>query len=196
MKESNHKKLKKRVRRRTVVFLILTMIGNAFAWFIYSNKVSMQMNVGVKSWRITFEQNGQTLTNNVVFTINDIYPGMTTYTDRVEIKNSGEMTASVTYEITSVRIFDTTYTNSTYTSAQLESKLANDYPFAITFAVDDATIGTTDATNFRMYVNWPFESGDDSLDTYWGKRAYDYENTSANSDEIEVHVKIVATQSN
>ena len=197
MQESGHKKLKRRVRRRTIVFLVLTLIGNAFAWFIYSNKVATSMNVGVKSWKITFEQNGNNVFNNVVFNVDNIYPGMTDYSDRIEIRNSGEMAASVTYEVTSVRVFTDTFTNNDYTSDQLENILLNNYPFKIVFTVDNPTIGTTDTTNFRMSVIWPYEaSGEsgDELDTYWGKRAYDFENTYANQDEIEVHIKVIATQ--
>ena len=104
------------------------------------------------------------------------------------------MPANVTYEVTSARIFDDTYDNSNYTSAQIEQILEENYPFEIVFSVDTVTIGITDTTNFRMRVYWPYETGNDSLDTYWGKKAYDYEQSHANSDEIEVHIKIIATQ--
>ncbi len=169
-------------------------MANAFAWFIYSNKISTTINAGVKSWKITFAQNGTTLVNNVVFNVDSIYPGMNNYTDRIEIRNSGEMTANIVYELTSVKIFENTYTNNDYTSAELESILANNYPFTITFVVGSPTIGITDSTNFEMRIVWPYESGDDALDTYWGKKSYDFKNTYPLENEIEIHVKITATQ--
>ncbi len=193
-KQSNYKKIKKGLRRRTIFFLILTLIGNAFAWFIYSNKISTSINVGVKSWKITFAQAGTTLENNVVFSVDSIYPGMSNYTDAIEIRNSGEMAANITYELTYVKVFDEVYTNETYTSSQMENILANNYPFKVTFVVGSPTIGITDSTNFEMHIVWPYESGDDDLDTFWGKKSYDFQNTYPLENEIEVKVKIVATQ--
>ncbi|MBR3199333.1 MAG: hypothetical protein IKG27_04900 [Bacilli bacterium] len=192
--KGSHVKLKKGLRRRTIFFLVLMFMANAFAWFIYSNKIAATINAGVKSWKITFAQNGTTLVNNVVFNVSDIYPGMSNYTDTINIRNSGEMPANIIYELTSVKIFENTYTNDNYTSAQLESMLANNYPFTITFSVGNPTIGITDSTNFQMLIVWPYESGDDALDTYWGKASYDFKNTYPLENEIEIHVKITATQ--
>lgn len=169
-------------------------MANAFAWFIYSNKISTSINVGVKSWKITFAQNGTTLVNNVVFDVDSIYPGMTEYVDRIEIRNSGEMPANINYELTSVKVFDETYTSENYTSQQMENILRNNYPFTITFVVGNPTIGITDSTNFEMHIVWPYESGDDELDTEWGKRSYEFENAHPLEKEIEVKVKITATQ--
>lgn len=71
--------LKKRLRRRTLFFLILTLMANTFAWFIYSNKVSNNITTGVKSWKINFKQDGVDIVNNVEFKIDSIYPGMPDY---------------------------------------------------------------------------------------------------------------------
>lgn len=194
MKKSNQKKLKAGIRRRTIFLLIVATITNAFAWFIYSNKVSNTINAGVKSWKITFAQDGTNLENEVTFNINSIYPGMPNYTDRIEIRNSGEMAANITYELISVKIFEQTFTNATYTSAQLESILSDNYPFVTTFNVSSATIDINQSANFSVLVNWPYESGDDELDTYWGKKSYDFKSQNPGVNEIEIRVKIVASQ--
>ena len=193
---SSIKKIKKGIRRRTLFFLILALITNAFAWFIYSNKVSNSINTGVKSWKITFSQNGTTLSDDVVFNVNQIYPGMSNYSDHIDIQNSGEMAATVTYEITSAKVFETTYSSANYTSAQIENILANNYPFAITFGVTNPDIGVNDSTSFVVNIVWPYESGDDALDTYWGKKSYDFKAANPGVDEIELRVKIVAGQDN
>lgn len=194
MKKSNHKKIKAGIRRRTIFLLIVATITNAFAWFIYSNKVSNTINAGVKSWKITFAQDGTNLENEVTFNINSIYPGMPNYTDRIEIRNSGEMAANITYELISVKIFEQTFTNATYTSAQLESILSDNYPFVTTFNVSSATIDINQSANFSVLVNWPYESGDDELDTFWGKKSYDFKSQNPGVNEIEIKVKIVASQ--
>ena len=193
-KTSSIKKIKKGIRRRTLFFLILALITNAFAWFIYSNKVSNSINTGVKSWKITFSQNGTTLSDNVVFNVNEIYPGMPNYSDHIDIQNSGEMPATVTYEVTSAKVFENTYTSANYTSAQIENILANNYPFTITFSVTRANIGVHDSTSFIVSIVWPYESGDDAGDTYWGKKSYDYKVANPGVDEIELEVKITAGQ--
>lgn len=187
-------RIKRGVRRRTIFFLILAITANTFAWFIYSNKISNSINTGVKSWKITFAADGTDLTHNVVFDIDSIYPGMTNYTDEIEIRNSGEMSANIIYELQSVKIFDDTYTNDNYTSEQLISILQNNYPFKVTFTVTHPTIDIGMSTDFIVNVTWPYESGDDDLDTYWGKKSYDFKNNNPGVNEIEIKVKITATQ--
>ena len=99
MKENKYKKFKNGVRRRTLFLLVLALIGNAFAWFIYSNKVSNTINAGVKSWKITFAKDGTNLESEVVFNVYSLYPGMPDFNEKVEIKNSGEVAATINYEI-------------------------------------------------------------------------------------------------
>ncbi len=195
-KTSSLKKIKRGLRRRTIFFLVLAIMANAFAWFIYSNKVSNSINAGVKSWRITFSQDGTDIENNVVFNVDSIYPGMTNYTDSFEISNSGEMAAVVTYEILSAKIFDDIYTTDDYTSEEIEDILENDYPFTITFEVENANIDVYDSTTFSVNIVWPYESGNDTLDTFWGKESYTFKQENPGENEIELLVKVVAGQVN
>ena len=192
-KDSKYKKFKNGVRRRTLFLLVLALIGNAFAWFIYSNKVSNTINAGVKSWKITFAKDGTNLESEVVFNVYSLYPGMPDFNEKVEIKNSGEVAANINYELKSVKIFDQTFTSDEYTSSQLEDILLNNYPFKTSFIVDKPVVDINDISNFRVKVEWPYESGDDSLDTYWGKKAYDFKSNNPGSTQIEIKVKIVAS---
>lgn len=192
--KSKYGKLKKGVRRRTIFFLSLAIITNAFAWFIYSNKVSNSITASVKSWKITFAQDGTDLESSVTFNVDSIYPGMNNYVDSVEIRNSGEMAANIRYEIKSISVFGETYTSSNYTSAQMESILNNNYPFKIVFSVDNPVININGTAHFTMTVSWPYESGNDELDTEWGNRSYTFKSNNPGVDEIQATVKIVATQ--
>lgn len=193
-KESRHKKLKSGIRRRTIFLLVLAITSNAFAWFIYSNKVSNTINAGVKSWKITFAKDGTDLESEVVFNVYSIYPGMPDFNEKVEIINSGEVAANIVYELKSVKIFEQTFTSDDYTSSELESILLNNYPFKTSFVVDNPVVDINGTSNFKVKVEWPYESGDDDLDTYWGKKAYDFKNTNPTSTQIEIKVKIVASQ--
>ena len=193
-KKSKLKKIKKRLRRSTIFLLFIALIANSFAWFIYTNKVSNSINVKVKSWKVTFDQDGNTLEDNVSFTVDSIYPGMTDFKDSINISNSGEATAYISYEISSVKIFDEIYTNQDYSSDELETLLSTNYPSITTFTVDDDEISTDESGNFSVQVTWPYESGDDEKDTYWGSKAYDFSVNNEGENPIEIVVKIKASQ--
>ena len=109
-KQNKLKQIKKRIRKRTLFFLVIALIANSFAWFIYTNKVSNSITTGVRSWKITFDQDGQDLEENVEFNFDDIYPGINTQVKQIDITNNGEMTAYISYQIESIQIFDETYT--------------------------------------------------------------------------------------
>ena len=50
------------------------------------------------------------------------------------------------------------------------------YPFTLTY---NASSGVIQADNGVMTLNfevsWPYDSGQDDLDTYWGEKAYEYQ---------------------
>ena len=52
------KALKKRLKPGHVLFLAILLGTNAFAWFIYMEKISSDINVKVKSWNVSFNCQG------------------------------------------------------------------------------------------------------------------------------------------
>lgn len=192
MKRETINKLKKRIRKRTLFFLIIALMANTFAWFIYSNKVSNSITTGVKSWKITFDQDGQTLEQNVVFDFDDIYPGVNDQEKSINITNDGEMQAYISYKVESIQIFDDIFTIDNYSSLELENILNNNYPFKIVFS-NDNEINIGDTASFKVHLTWPFESGDDEKDTYYGKKSYEFKQNS-NDSQIKIKVKIKASQ--
>lgn len=192
MKRETINKLKKRIRKRTLFFLIIALMANTFAWFIYSNKVSNSITTGVKSWKITFDQDGQTLEQNVEFNFDDIYPGVSDQEKSIDITNDGEMKAYISYKVESIQIFDEVYTIDNYSSLELENILKNNYPFKITFS-NDEEINIGDTASFKVSLIWPFESGDDEKDTYYGKKSFEFKQNSM-EEQIKIKVKIKASQ--
>ncbi len=192
MKRETINKLKKRIRKRTLFFLIIALMANTFAWFIYSNKVSNSITTGVKSWKITFDQDGQTLEQNVEFNFDDIYPGVSDQEKTIDITNNGEMKAYISYKVESIQIFDEVYTIDNYSSLELENILKNNYPFKITFS-NDEEINIGDTASFKVSLTWPFESGDDEKDTYYGKKSFEFKQNSM-EEQIKIKVKIKASQ--
>ena len=132
----------KRVRLRTLILLIITSAATSFAWFIYSTKVTTGLTAHIESWHIMFTSSDNELSEYVDFTIPNLYPGMDDYSDQIEIENKGERSASVTYEVTTIRVIDTTYTvYGNITIDYLIDRLENYYPFHITLDLENETIG-------------------------------------------------------
>ncbi len=209
------KNLKKIVKPHQIIFIIIMLVGNTYAWFVYSNKVSNSIDVHVRAWNVLFQSGQTTISDYFYVDIPNVYPGMANYVSSLTIENESEVAANITYEILNLRIFEDEYVTvegrrengetvqqGDMTSAQLEQSLLNDYPFTIQFGLTSSTV--SDVTNnalsqstYSVTLVWPFESGDDELDTYWGTRAYQYANSaSPASSEISLTIKIYVTQSN
>ena len=131
------------------------------------------------------------------FDIPSIYTGMDDYIETIEISNMGEKRASINYEITALRVLDTTYAiEPPITSDDIIDILANDYPFHITFSLTNETIDATHGTTtFTLSTVWPYESGNDELDTLWGNNAYNYQQNFSGNSSVSMTVKITASQS-
>ncbi len=186
--------LKKRLRRRTLFFLILTLMANTFAWFIYSNKVSNNITTGVKSWKINFKQDGVDIVNNVEFKIDSIYPGMPDYTNSLSITNIGETAANISYEVEEIKILDEFYNSDMYSSNDLITRLKENYPFKMNFSINNLEVGTGQTSEFTFSLVWPYESGHDEADTYWGKKSAAFKEQYPDKDQIVIKVKIIAGQ--
>lgn len=186
--------LKKRLRRRTLFFLILTLMANTFAWFIYSNKVSNNITTGVKSWKINFKQDGVDIVNNVEFKIDSIYPGMPDYVNSLSITNIGETAANISYEVEEIKILDEFYNSDMYSSNDLITRLKENYPFKMNFSINNDEVGTGQTSEFTFSLLWPYESGHDEADTYWGKKSAAFKEQYPDKDQIVIKVKIIAGQ--
>lgn len=186
--------LKKRLRRRTLFFLILTLMANTFAWFIYSNKVSNNITTGVKSWKINFKQDGVDIVNNVEFKIDSIYPGMPDYTNSLSITNIGETAANISYEVEEINILDEFYNSDMYSSTDLINRLKDNYPFKMNFSINNQEVGTGQTSEFTFSLVWPYESGHDEADTYWGKKSASFKEHYPDKEQIAIKVKIIAGQ--
>lgn len=189
----------KRTRITTILLLLVTFASSTFAWFIYATKVSAGITAHIEAWNILFTNEDNSVEEYINFYIPNLYPGMDDYNDSISAYNLGERNADITYEIVSARILGTTYNieGGSYSSALIESILANNFPFKTTFELTNTNISANNGnTTFSINVTWPFESDNDTLDTYWGNQAYTYSSNNPGSPSIELVVKISAFQSN
>ena len=184
----------KRAKISTLLMLIVTFASVSFAWFVYATKVNAGIVAHIEMWNIVFTTDDNEISETVNFVIPNLYPGMSTYTDSVSAHNFGEKSATISYDITEVKILGVNY-DTTYSST-IENALANDFPFHITFDLTNETISPgSGTTTFSLSCDWPYESGNDAEDTYWGKRSYTYSSNNPTLPSIEITVRVMATQS-
>lgn len=202
------KKKKKLLRIHQLFFLIMLLIVNSTAWFIYVNTVENTMNVHVKAWDVTFEAGDSEIVDTIDVTIDDLYPGMDNYTYNLKAYNRSEVSATVSYELLEINILGENTTTvegrsdkhespvaTDPTSSELESSLNSDYPFKITFGLTNSLMNSGNGSStYSLNVVWPFEQGDDEADTEWGINASTYKSTHPAEPSITLKIKIKITQ--
>ena len=210
-------KLKKGLTVRTVILLLITLIINTYAWFIYVSTVTASISMHIKNWDIQFSDN--VVDQEFNFNVERIYPGMADAEQLITIQNNGETDGKLQCAITSFKIFEDVYQIGVdyddgnggtfrYTSADLLDMITNDYPFKITISVDgteyvagtEISVGTQDSVTVLFKVTWPYETGsnaneisdNDVIDTFWGEKSYSYTyGTGEHAIEITMRLEVV-----
>ena len=208
MEEQEKKKKRILVGPSKLIFLVLLVVSNTFAWFIYATKIDSNVSVHVRAWNVLFEAGDNVVTDMINITVDSIYPGMDDYEYEITAHNRSDVSASLSYEILSARILDQEYITTVgraalgqqpvatdLTSAQLEAKLANDYPFSISVDVSGNVIALGDGEEtYTLSVIWPYENNQDDVDTYWGINAYQFKESNPLDPSITLRIKIIITQ--
>ena len=188
----------KKNKIKTLLFLFIALAANTYAWFIYNRVVSANLEAHIKSWQVTIDG---AMDENLTFEIDDLYPGMPEYSDEVTLTNEGEMDATVSFQIHSIRILNDTYTVGVNgeTVASLEARLAS-YPFVITMESSNSVVESGGGqANLHLYVTWEFGNGDpakDALDTQWGEDSYDFSETNPTLPSVAIVVNVNVQQVN
>ena len=186
----------KKVKIRNILILILLIIFNTYAWFIYATKVATEISVHISSWNVEFATGEEVTTTNIIIEVERVYPGMDVYVKEITVKYKGEMRAQLSYKIKEIRVLDTQYiVDEDMTSESLQNKIETEYPFKINIEKDDSELiqGTGDG-KFTISVKWPYESGDDEKDTLWGNKAYEYYELNKDKKSIEIQLELEAKQ--
>lgn len=160
------------------MFLIaVSFISVTLAWFAYSGLAKVSTEVNVKAWNIELEKSGEKVSNDIVISLSEIYPGMDIVYELLKIRNLGDSDANVKYEISSVRILDEyNYDVYSVTSNETEDKLSYEFPFGINMSLSkNYAASQGDESYFQISVLWPLDSGNDELDSYWGTKAYEFQ---------------------
>lgn len=190
-KKYTKKRFKEALKIRTVVILLLTLLVNTYAWFIYISTVSTGLNIHVKSWE--FEFSVEDKTDDIVIFSDDLYPGMKEVKRSITATNKGETSANISYKISSVKIFGKDLLEGKEAVDEEQFKeLLKDYPFEIQVEMlsqDGSSYNPSnpmqenDKVQIEFTLNWAYETKDaegnvieamDQADTKIGKEAYNY----------------------
>ena len=197
-------KIMKKIKIRNIIVLIVLFAFNAYAWFIYTTKVSMNLTAHVTSWDVEFVSEQGGIVSEITVSVERVYPGMETFERIIQVNNRGDMEARLSYDVRSVKVMDEYYEigqipqgeTEELTSDDLEDIINNNYPFKISIEKDESELSAENGVGyFTITVEWDYESGDDALDTQWGERAYSYYNEHPGENSIELNLLLKATQS-
>lgn len=160
-----------------IIFIATSFIFTTFAWFAYSGLRKVSTEVDVKAWYIELSKSGDVVTNDIVITLDDVYPGMETVDEIVNIENKGDSDAKLSYKIVSARILDSSISGDALEDNQfLSDSLSHEYPFHVNIDLSKNYIASGgDSSTFEVSVSWPLDSGNDSLDSLWGMNAYNFQ---------------------
>ena len=160
-----------------IIFIATSFVFTTFAWFAYSGLRKVSTEVDVKAWYIELSKSGEVVTNDIVITLDDVYPGMETVDEIVNIENKGDSDAKLSYEIVSARILDSNISGDALENNQfLSDTLSHEYPFHVNIDLSKNFIKSGgDTSTFEVSVSWPLDSGNDSIDSLWGMNAYNFQ---------------------
>ena len=174
--------------------LAITLASNSFAWFIYTTKVSSSISAKVREWKVTFDVNGNLVEEIVEVNVDSLFPGMDDFNQTLTVSNSGESAAKISFEVISATILGEDIKTLNLTDSELITYLRDNYPFSINITSSNDIIAAKGTENINISVTWPYESGNDELDTLWGNKAYDYHKNNIDVPSIKLSLKIVASQ--
>ncbi len=202
------KKKKRIIKSRRIILVILLLLSNSFAWFIYATEVDNDMSAHVRAWKVVFEAGDSPIVDYVNIDIDSMYPGMQDFSYEINAYNRSEVSASLSYTLLEAQIMDEKYitvegreelgeeaVDTDLTSEELLQKLENDYPFHILFQLTSTAIDPSiGKAKYMVKANWPYENGNDELDTLWGTKASQFKEEHPDTPTILLKLKISVFQ--
>lgn len=194
--KKNKKGFLRYVKLRTLIILVVMLVFNTYAWFVFATKASLDLTVHVTSWNISFKVDEQESSTNIIIDAGKIYPGMPDFQKVVIVSSGGEEKAVLSYRYKSVTLLGKTYTaGEEYTEEELKNMMEVDNPFKVSVVIDQEHISEENGQgSFTITITWPFESGNDELDTEWGEKAYDFYKSNGEISSLHIGLELIAEQ--
>lgn len=176
----------------SLFFIAFSFMSVTLAWFAYSGLTDVSTEIGVKAWNIKFDKRIDS--SDIVISLDDVYPGMETKSERVKISNLGDSDAQISYSILSARLLNENLEEEITDPSRLEDALSHDFPFHININLSkDYALSGGDESEFVVSISWPLDSNQDDKDSEWGSESYKYmeEQLKLPKEEREAQIKIV-----
>lgn len=173
----------------SLFFIAVSLTSITLAWFAYSGIASLDTEIDVKAWYIEFQKDNTAVTNNIVISLSDIYPGMDTVSEKVDINNMGDSDAEISYKIESARILDEDLVG--LDPLALEDKLSHDYPFHLNINLsNNYAIAKDGHSQIEVSVSWSLDSDNDEVDSEWGNKAFDFQKSENDKFNLDPNYQI------
>lgn len=141
-----------------ILFLIVLLGVNTFAWFIYISRANLKVSASVIGWDVNFF-NGSTETDDFEIIVPDVYPGMAEFSKGIEIHNNSDLDGSFRYELDDIVLFGESVRFKNNISKQELSKFFNEhYPFLVNTSFTNNIILRNSSEKFLFSINWPYNS--------------------------------------
>ena len=66
--------IKKKVKLSNLILLVVLLMFNSYAWFIYNTKVNTSISAKIEAWDIAYISDGIRETQNIILYVEKIYP--------------------------------------------------------------------------------------------------------------------------
>lgn len=150
------RKERKKIKRRSILLALFLLGVNAFAWFTYISKADLSIKGNIVSWDVNFlDQNS--IVKDVEIIVDDLQPGMLTFSKQIDIFNKSDVKAKFEYQINKVMILGQTVTSLGSTNEEIITSLKTHFPFVIGLLPGKLTLAENDQTEFKVTVDWPYE---------------------------------------
>jgi len=150
-------KKRRKIKFTSLLFAMLTLGVNIFAWFVYVTNANLSIDATVASWDVSFLEDG-VQTNSIVVDVTDMYPGMLTFKKNIVVTNKGEVSADFDYHLKSFTLLGDTYPISLDDSDSVIQDFSSKYPFLVKFSADKSVLNVNDSLNFDITVDWAYEN--------------------------------------
>ena len=98
------RKSKKKLKPRTLILFIFSLIMTTFAWFAYSKVLNTTLDIHMAAWDMEYFIGAEEKTNPISVDIPTLYPTMEEQSVTIDIKNNGEKLVDIAYQVESVTI--------------------------------------------------------------------------------------------
>ena len=181
-------KNKKNLIKISMLFVLLGVSINAFAWLSSNNTVKVDTEADVSSWIVRFTDKDNTEIKEETYNL-WMLPGMPDDVYPVHAVNEGTTDATVTVEVSDLKVLGAAVDLNT-------ANVLDKFPFVFELPSGEITLAAGEETDFNTAISWTYEDeqyfkndeyygGFQPDFVYYTKNGSDYEETEVTASTYE-----------